>query len=136
MGEPDSNSRARLTIAIACVIVVGLAAKFDVAPLPSWLSNLLGGACYTAAFGLALLWLRPALGAARAAALALLWSCAVELWQLGQLAPFTAAREHALMRLVFGAHFDPWDFLAYALGALLVVALGATARSNRGANAR
>ncbi len=136
MGEPDANPRARLTIAILCVIVIGLVAKFAGAPLPDWLRNLLGGACYTAAFGLALLWLRPALDAARAAALALLWSCAVELWQLGQLAPFTAAREHALMRFVFGAHFDPWDFLAYALGALSLVALAAMARGDRRANAR
>jgi hypothetical protein len=128
--------RGRLAILIGCVIVVGLVTKFAGAPLPSWLSNFLGGACYTSAFGLALLWWRPTLGAARAAVLALLWSCAVELCQLAQLAPFTVGREHALMRLIFGAHFDPWDFVAYVLGALLILALAAAARSDSRISAR
>jgi hypothetical protein len=128
---PARSSRARLALAFLCVFVAGLTVKFGGEPLPGWLRNAAGGAAYTSSLGLALLLVRPALGAKRAACFALLWSASVELWQLAHLWPLHGTRDHLLSRLVLGSHFDPWDLLAYALGALLILALAAAATSDR-----
>jgi hypothetical protein len=121
--------RTRVALACAGVFTIGLAAKLGGEALPGWLGNAIGGAAYTAALALGLLWLRPALGARGAACLALLWSVGVELWQLGQLWPLGDLRRALLVRLVLGSHFDPRDLAAYALGAWLGAWVGV--RSSR-----
>jgi len=61
-------------------------------------------------------------GVLRAAALAFAVAAAVEFGQLIGLLKLLGLEANAIARTVLGSGFDPWDFLAYAAGALAAVA--------------
>ncbi|RYE02430.1 MAG: DUF2809 domain-containing protein [Sphingomonadales bacterium] len=61
------------------------------------------------------------IGPARAAAVALLIACAIEMAQYFRLLDVLGLAENLMARTVLGYGFEPADFIAYAAGALIVL---------------
>lgn len=113
-------SRARLALAIAVVVPLGIATKFvDV----DWVRSYVGGVLYVIFFTFLVLFLRPAWRPWRVSLGVFLATCAVEvlqLWHPEWLEPIRATFVgHALL----GNTFQWLDFPCYAVGAALALAL-------------
>jgi len=74
------------------------------------------------AFASAIWALFPRLSWWKVTLFSLIWTMAVEFFQLTRL-PAGWARQSMLMWLVFGSTFDPLDILAYLVGAVITAAV-------------
>lgn len=111
--------RQRIAVALPALAVLGLGARFG---LPGALGDWAGGIAYAAfAYGLIAV-ARPALEPRRVAIAAFAFSAAIELLQLAGVAGALNDLWSPL-RLVFGTSFVAADFVAYALGAVLALAV-------------
>lgn len=107
---------------IPLLLVAGLAARFG---LDGAVADLAGGVAYTAFAYLLIALACPAWPTVRIGAAALLFSVAIELFQLTGI-PTDLAGAFSPARLVFGSSFVATDLLAYAVGAALAVGVDRT----------
>lgn len=116
-GAKTLKQRAAAAGLLALTIGAGLAARYLLAGF--W-AKYLGVALWATAAYWCVLFVRPSLSVMRAAAVALIVSFSVELFQLSPV-PAYLSTKHILFRLVLGTTFSVWDLPAYLVG----VGLGA-----------
>ncbi len=118
--------RARWTPLLAAPLTVaaGLGARAWLDGLPA---KVAGDALYTVLLYVLALVVRPTLRPARAFAVALGLSFAVEFAQLSPV-PAWLSSKHVILRLIFGTTFGFVDLAGYTVGAAFAVALHAVAR--------
>jgi hypothetical protein len=114
-------------LAIPLTVAAGLLARRWLAGLPA---KLAGDALYTALVYAIALAFAPDLRPRRAAAIALGWSFAVELFQLTGVPAWLSAK-HILLRLIFGTTFGFVDLAGYVIGAIGALSLHAIRRAIR-----
>jgi hypothetical protein len=119
-------SRRRLLIALALLVPLGLLTKASGVAV---VRGYVGGALYVVFWTYAVLLARPRWRVSRVALCVLLATCAVEVFQLCRWPE--GFRATFLGGALLGSEFDPWDFAAYAVGALASV-FGAQVMHNRG----
>lgn len=134
MTPRKTPTRPRLAAALACVTLAGLASKLYPGPPGGWLRDYGAGVAYVVFWILAVLLLRPSLGAVRVAALVLLVTCTLEVLQLWHPPALEALRGSFLGHALIGSSFSAWDFPHYALGALLGAGLAKRLGEPRQAN--
>jgi len=78
----------------------------------------IGDVCYVMAFASAIWFLFPTMSWWKPPLFSLIWTLAVEFFQLTGL-PAIWARRSMIMWLVFGSTFDPLDILAYLVGGII-----------------
>ena len=100
------------------VLIVGLASR----ALPGVVGDLAGGALYTVLLHCLIVFSAPTLRPLTAALAAFGLSTLIELAQLTPL-PAMLAAAFAPAALVFGTTFVPTDFIGYALGAAVAMAV-------------
>jgi hypothetical protein len=115
--------------AIPLTVAAGLGSRALLAGLPA---KVAGDALYTVLVYVLAVAVRPRIRLARAFAVALGLSFAVE---FAQLTPYPAwlSSKHVLLRLVFGTTFGFVDLAGYVVGAVFAVAVHALWRRGRGA---
>jgi hypothetical protein len=124
--------RAALS-AVPLTVVAGLGSRALLGGLPA---KVAGDALYTVLIYVLAVAVRPGIGLARAFAVALGLSFAVE---FAQLTPYPAwlSSKHVLLRLIFGTTFGFVDLAGYVVGAVFAIAVHALWRTavRRGAAA-
>ncbi|GIH92817.1 DUF2809 domain-containing protein [Planobispora siamensis] len=118
--------RSRLPAALAAVLTIAAGLTLR-ATVGGWFGKYGGDALYTVLIYTLIVFVRPRVASAGAAAGALAFSWAVE---FAQLTPVPAALSEAspLARLVLGSTFGAPDLVAYAAGAALAAAVHALLR--------
>ena len=114
-GAPP-RQRVQLAIAMALVVIAGLASRSFPFLFPATLGKYPGDALWAmmVLFGVALL--KPSIPPARLALLALAITCIVELSQLYQAPWLNAIRATTAGHLVLGSNFDWLDLSSYTVG--------------------
>lgn len=107
----------------ALLVVVGLFVHTQTEWFPGNARDVLGDALWATMLACWISALSPHLPATVRYLTALLACFGVELSQLWHAAALDYARSFSFGRLVLGSGFDPRDFLAYALGVLIFVAI-------------
>jgi hypothetical protein len=124
--------RAALS-AVPVTVVAGLGSRALLGGLPA---KVAGDALYTVLIYVLAVAVRPGIGLARAFAIALGLSFAVE---FAQLTPYPAwlSSKHVILRLIFGTTFGFVDLAGYVVGAVFAIVLHALWRTaaRRGAAA-
>ncbi len=125
MNEPPRKlpSRAALLAALCVLTPLGFATKHVHGPLGGWFQDYAGGVVYVMFWMLLALWLRPSLPPARVAWVVLALTSALEVLQLWSGPVLDAIRRTYLGRALIGDTFSAWDFVHYAIGCALAVAL-------------
>lgn len=114
-----------MLLGVLCV-AIGLAARTW---LDGWWAKYLGVVLWCWVVYTLVLVVSPRSGPARAGALALAISWAVECLQLTPI-PGHLSRQSVWLRWVFGETFSPWDLLGAFVAIALAALLHATARRN------
>jgi hypothetical protein len=118
-GGKNLKQRAAAAGLLALTIGAGLAARYLLAGF--W-AKYLGVALWATAAYWCVLFVRPSLSVMPAAAVTLVASFSVELFQLTPV-PAHLSTRHILFRLVLGTTFSVWDLPAYLAGAILGAAV-------------
>jgi hypothetical protein len=118
--------RASAIVLAPVVVAAGLGSRAVLDGLPG---KVAGDALYTVLIYVLVLVVRPAVRPARAFAVALGFSFAIELFQLTPY-PAWLSSQHILLRLIFGTTFGLIDLAGYLLGALFAVGLHTMARTS------
>lgn len=113
-----------LAALITFVIEAGIAAFVHDTVVRPWLGDSLA----VALLYLAIRAMTP-LGMRWSVAIALAIACAIEVGQAAGLVDILGLRHCRLARLILGSAFDPWDFLAYAGGAVAMIVAEAALRA-------
>lgn len=116
--------RALPLLLVPLVIGAGLGSRWVLAGLAA---KLAGDALYTVLIYVLTLAARPETRIARAMAVALGVSFAVEIFQLTPY-PAWLSSQHVILRLIFGTTFGAVDLAGYVMGALLAAGLHWIAR--------
>jgi hypothetical protein len=120
--------RQRLPYAAALIIVIilGLSARAFLPRVWPWFSKEAGDVLYAVAAYFLIVLLFPNLSVGRAAATALLYSCAVEAFKLVRAPSLDAFRHTLPGRLVLGAVFSWGDIACYFVGVALAALIDRT----------
>jgi hypothetical protein len=110
-------SRRRLLVALALLVPLGLLTKASGIAL---VRGHLGGAIYVVFWTYVALLVQPRWPPARVALAVLAATSAIEAFQLVRWPE--RVRASFLGGALLGSEFDPWDFAAYAVGAVIAVA--------------
>jgi len=110
------RSRARSLIALAVVVLLGLASRRFADALPAFIAAYAGDALWALAAFLGIGLLFPRWSTARVAATALLFALLVELSQLYHAPWIAGLRQNALGGLILGFGFLWSDLACYAVG--------------------
>ncbi len=124
-GQNTARIRAFAGIAAVVTIAAGLAVRRWL-PWGFW-SKYSGVALWSVVVYALVVIVRPRVGVARCALIALMLSWAVEFAQLTP-APAWLSSKHPVLRLIFGEHFSVADLPAYAAGVLLAAIVHAWSR--------
>jgi hypothetical protein len=119
-------SRARLALALAVVVPLGLAAKLTNAEL---VRGYLGGVAYVVFWILLVLLAWPRLRPGSVAVAVFLATCALEAAQLWHPRWLESVRATFLGHALLGSTFSWWDFPCYAVGAGLGVGVASLCRA-------
>lgn len=118
---PRPSSFVRLLALLTLVISLGFGTLVYEGPGSDWAEGYGGAICYEIFWVLALKAALPQASIGRLAATVFLATSALEFLQLSRHPWLEWIRSFYLGRVFFGAVFDPWDFLYYALGAALAL---------------
>lgn len=127
---PKRRSRHTVTIALGCVILIGLASRRYPWTYPALLADYPGDAFWAMAAYLGIVLVRPAIPVRNASMIALAISFAVEFSQLYHDDWIDSIRATTFGRLVLGSGFDPLDLLAYVAGVVIVMIVDQRMRSD------
>lgn len=113
------RQRLQLAIAIALIVITGLASRSFPFLFPSVLGKYPGDALWAMMILFGLAFLRPGIAPARLALVALAFTYLVELSQLYQTPWINAIRATTAGHLVLGSNFDWLDLCAYTGGVIV-----------------
>ena len=121
---PALRARRVALLAVPLTVAAGLGSRALLGGLPA---KLAGDALYTVLIYVLVVVVRPDVRLARAFAIALRLSFAVE---FAQLTPYPAwlSSKHVILRLIFGTTFGFVDLVGYVVGAVVAVAVHTAAR--------